>query len=333
MVGIVLSPGLLKHKEKEVTISEAIQVGVRKLETAGIVDARVDAEWLLAWTLGVRRMKLYLDLGKTLEGEQTARYEQVLARRAEREPLQHVMGTAEFCGREFEVNRDVLIPRPETEGLAMLAVEEVRRSMTQRAGLGAEREPVRVLDYGTGSGCLAITIGLESRERGPCGEGADPREGHRQMGCWVVALDVSSSALSVARRNAARLGLQEGREIRFVMGDGFGALDPDWAPFDVIVTNPPYIPSAEIAALEPEVRDHDPRLALDGGLDGLDYYRELAGRGERWVSAGGMMMMEFGDGQEGAIAELFVKAGWRVGSPILDDTGRPRILVARCGVK
>ena len=332
-MGIVLSPGLLKHKEKEVTISEAIQVGVRKLETAGIVDARVDAEWLLAWVLGVRRMNLYLDLGKELENEQTERYGVLLARRAEREPLQHVMGTAEFCGREFEVSRDVLIPRPETEGLAMLAVEEVRRLMAERAGVGEERGPVRVLDYGTGSGCLAITVGLESREGDAFYAVASERARRRDVGCWVVALDVSSSALNMARRNAARLGLEEGREIRLVMGDGFGALEPDWAPFDVIVTNPPYIASGEIATLEPEVRDYDPRLALDGGPDGLDYYRELASRGGRWVSAGGVLLMEFGDGQEGAIAELFGEAGWRVGLPILDDTGRPRILVARCGVK
>ena len=182
----------------------------------------------------------------------------MVRRRERREPLQHLLGTVCFCGFELIVNRDVLIPRPETEVLAEMAWTH----LLERQGC----EPPTVLDFGTGSGCVAIAIA------------------HHVPSARVHALDASPSAVGVARQNAALQGLSE--RIQFNMGDAFAAV-PGGLRFDLIVTNPPYIPSGEIDGLEPEVRDHDPRMALDGGRDGLAFYRLLAAEAPAHLNAGG----------------------------------------------
>src|SRR5581483_6440287 len=167
--------------------------------------------------------------------------------------------------------------------------------------------PPSALDFGTGSGCLAIASAVKS----PAAQ--------------VSAVDISPDALAVARQNAARHQVES--RIQFFAGDGFAAL-PSGAQFDLIVANPPYIPSQEIGTLEPEVRDHDPRLALDGGADGLEFYRRLAGEAGAFLKPGGRIMLEFGDGQEGAIQNLFGQQKWIVEAVKTDYSGRPRILIA-----
>ena len=168
--------------------------------------------------------------------------------------------------------------------------------------------PVSVLDFGTGTGCLAIYLARQSPTT------------------RVLALDVSPAALQVARDNAARHGVAG--QIQCLQGDGLDAL-PENARFDLIVSNPPYIPTAEIDALAPEVRDHDPRLALDGGADGLKFYRDLGKRAGAILHPGGRMLCEFGDGQAEAIRAIFTGHGWWIEAVEPDYAGRPRIVIAR----
>ncbi len=346
-------------------------MGMRVLTEAGVENARADVEWLIASCLETRRMQSYLNLNRDLDEMQQRHFESSLRRRAAREPLQHILGTAEFFGRSFEVNRFVLIPRPETELLADLGVRHLRQQPepSQRP-VGEVRHsgsPLLALDFGTGSGCLAVTLALEigGREHvhtadeirgreppmweGRCGLTEPPKPtSSRSPDCWVptpssasrfterreveiTAIDISLDAIEVARRNARRHGCEGA--VRFFQGDGFAALrsvvPSAMERFDLILTNPPYIPWGEILGLQPEVRDYDPVLALDGGEDGLDFYRRLAVEASVWMRETGVLMAEFGDGQFEKIAGLFRDAGWVVEEPIRDDSGRLRILIAR----
>jgi release factor glutamine methyltransferase len=243
-------------------------------------------------------MKLYLNFDRPMSEADVDSYRELVQRRGKREPLQHIIGTVSFCGLELMVNGQVLIPRPETELLAERAVQWTK----------ARHQPVSVLDFGTGSGCLAIAVASQ------CPTAA------------IDALDASAGALGVAKENAARHGLA-GR-IQFVEGLGLDAL-PLESRYDLVVTNPPYVPSGEINSLMPEVRDHDPVLALDGGPDGLDFYRVLANGLRSRLQAQGAVMMEFGYGQAAAIAEIFSLAGWGKGEVIRDYSGCERIFIAQ----
>lgn len=280
------------------TVRETLRHAADRLQRAGVESGRLEAEWLLAHVLAVPRMDLFLEQARELSGTEIGSLDRLVERREKREPLQHLLGTAEFCGRVFTVNRHVLIPRPETELLAQLAV-----GLGRTAGLSP-----RILDFGTGSGCLAVTLALDL------------------PGAEVHAVDISAEALTVAQANAATLGAAD--KVRFHLGDGFKALPPDLR-FDLIVTNPPYIPSAEVQTLQPEVRDFDPMLALDGGADGLDFYRRLAEEASDWMVAGGQLLAEFGEGQGPDLRRIFEQAGWTVESILPDDTDRERMLHAR----
>ncbi|GDY22949.1 release factor glutamine methyltransferase [Verrucomicrobiota bacterium] len=283
------------------TVWDAIRSGAERLAAAGVESSRLESEWLLAHVLGVPRLRLVLEAGRAVtEGEARA-FSDLVASRATRRPLQHLVGSVSFCGFEFAVNPSVLIPRPETELLA------------ERAWLFLlvppqpwTHAPV-VLDFGTGSGCLAVTLAVKC------------------PAAVVHAVDISPDALAVARGNAARHGV-DGR-VSFHLGDGFAAL-PEDVRFDLLVGNPPYIPSGEIAGLQPEVRDHDPRLALDGGADGLDFYRRIAHEAPAWLRPEARVMLEFGDGQGGALRALFSGGRWRCEGIFPDDSGRERILIA-----
>ncbi len=281
------------------TVLEVIQRSTEFLGRKGVESPRLQVELLLAEVLKMPRMKLYLNFDRVLAAGELDALREMVRRRGEREPLQHIVGHAPFCGMEFAVNRDVLVPRPETE----LLVEEGLKVL---ATLPAPRT---VLDFGTGSGCVAIAIASRAPD-----------------GTTVHALDVSEAALAVARGNAVRLGLAE--RVQFHGGDGFTAL-PAGMRFDLLVSNPPYIPRGEIATLEPEVRDYDPHSALDGGADGLDFYRRLADEGRARMKPGGWMLLEFGDGQHVTVAPIFQDRGWRVDQVLKDFTGRERILIAQ----
>ena len=280
------------------TVIEAIQLGSSRLENVGVESPRLNAEMLVADALDVRRLSLFLDSRRRLSAEQAAAFEAALRRREAREPIQHILGTAEFFGRVFRVNRHVLVPRPETELLAEWALQTLDES--------SRTEPA-VLDFGTGSGCLAITLALERKS------------------AVVHAVDVSPEALAVAKANAASLGAG----VAFHLGDGFTAL-PSGLLLDGIVSNPPYIPSAEIAGLDPEVRDHDPLLALDGGADGLGFYRRLAVEAPGRLKDGGWLAVEFGDGQGGDLLGIFGAAPWSGAEVRADDAGRGRMLRVFC---
>jgi release factor glutamine methyltransferase len=229
-------------------------------------------------------------------------FRELIKRRGQREPLQHIVGSTSFCGFEIAVSRDVLVPRPETELLA-------ERGWTFLNQLSPTNpQPSTALDFGTGSGCVAIALASKC----PAAE--------------VYAIDISPEALALARQNAARHGLAE--RIRFLEGDGFAAL-PEGTRFDLIISNPPYIPSGDIASLQAEVRDYDPHRALDGGADGLDYGRRLAAECAPFLKPHGRVMLEFGDGQAEGLREILQEQLWIVEAIEADYTHRPRIMVAR----
>lgn len=281
------------------TVLEVIQKSSEFLAKKDVESARLQTELLLAHVLKMPRMKLYLNFDRTLSSTELDTLRALIKRRGQREPLQHILESTSFCGIEIAVNAHVLVPRPETELLAECGWQFLSTLNPQSS---------TALDFGTGSGCVAIALAVNCPT------------------ARVYALDVSSEALAVARRNAARHGV-DGR-IEFVTGDGFAAL-PAGARFDLIISNPPYIPTAEIASLPPEVRDHDPRVALDGGADGLDFYREFAARATGWLNPGGKIMLELGDGQADAVRQLFAAQLWIVEAVTADYSHRPRILIAR----
>ena len=266
------------------------------LEQAGVENAAANAEWMMADVIGCTRPALPLHWTETLESAQIQRWQSLLAGRANRIPLQHLLGTAQFCGLEFKVDRSVLVPRPETELLAEAAWV-----------VAAVKESAVVMDIGTGSGCLAVAVAVHAEET------------------TVHALDVSAAALNMARANAERHGVAN--RITFHEGDALVAL-PIAGLFDVIVSNPPYIPSSEIESLQIEVRDHDPRLALDGGADGLEFYRSLAGHCLPRLRPDGRLLLEIGDGQAQAVAELILANGGRVLEILPDLNNIERIVVA-----
>lgn len=277
---------------------EVIQRSTDFLAKKGVDSPRLQVELLLAHVLQLPRLKLYLDFEREIAGHDLDLIRDLVQRRALREPLQHILGSASFCGLEIKVNRNVLVPRPETELLAEAGWLFLRT-------LG---HPPRALDIGTGSGCIAIALASN------CSSAS------------VMTVDVSEAALAVARENAALNNVVS--RVQFAVSDLFGEI-PKTSRFDLLISNPPYIPGQEIAALEPEVREFDPRVALDGGADGLDFYRRLSRESPDFLAPGGRMMLEFGDGQDAAIAKLFVEQKWIVEAVKPDYSGRPRILIAR----
>ena len=257
------------------TVGEAIDRAAIALRLAGIEDGRVDAEWLLAETLGLGRGRLHVQARQTLETDDVARYVSVLSRRVAREPLQHIMGREGFRGLTVRVSADALVPRPETELLAGWALELL--TPTPR--------PL-VIDVGTGSGCIACALAAER---------PDAR---------VLALDLSPAAASLARANAEALGL--GARVSVHVGDLFTALAPG-VRADVIVSNPPYLPSGLIPTLAAEVSRHDPRLALDGGDDGLAIMRRLVTDAPAHLTPGGWLVLETAGGEQIAAVETVMR--------------------------
>ena len=279
-----------------VRVTEALKQATELLQDSGVEDAAANTQWLMSHILGCRRTELALKLSDLLSDEEQARWDEVVAKRIQRIPLQHIIGTVDFCGIELDVNEHVLIPRPETELLAEMAWVTAT-SMNQAS----------VLDIGTGSGCLAISIALNAKDAA------------------VHALDICPKALKVARANASRHELK--KRITFHEADMRRPL-PLVREWDLIVTNPPYVPSRDIKDLEPEVRDHDPRKALDGGADGLDYYRLLAVNWLPRLRVGGRFMLEVGNGQASAVAALIGDHGGRVIEVLPDLNNVERIVVA-----
>jgi release factor glutamine methyltransferase len=280
-----------------VTVLEVIQRSTEFLTNKGVESPRLQTELLLAHLLSMPRMNLYLNFERKLSEAELGSFRQLIRRRGQREPLQHIVGSTSFCGLELAVNRHVLIPRPETELLAEQGWSFLN-SLTP--------EPSTALDLCTGSGCLAITIAVHC------------------PGTRLFATDISAEALELAKQNAARHDVLE--RIVFLQGDLFAAFEST-EPFDLVVSNPPYVPAGEIPSLQIEVRDHDPRQALDGGPDGLEFYRRLALESKRFLKPSGKIMLEFGDGQAPAIREIFESQKWIVEAIVEDYTRRLRIII------
>ncbi|MBW4054284.1 MAG: peptide chain release factor N(5)-glutamine methyltransferase [Proteobacteria bacterium] len=242
------------------------------LLSKGIPNARLEAEWLLCAATGLDRVGLYLQHDKPLNEQELAVYREMIARRARREPLQHILGSQEFYGRDYEVSADVLIPRHDTEVL-------ITEAITRHPGAHS------VLDIGTGSGCIAVTLVMHLLQSA------------------VTATDISAEALVVAQRNADK----HGASIEFLLGSMF--IPVSGRSFDLIVSNPPYIPTGDIVTLSPEVRDYDPAIALDGGNDGFYIYRTLIPSAVEHLNSGGWLMVEIGIGQAKDVVQLFKKSG------------------------
>jgi len=303
-----------------VTVLEAIQKSTEFLGKKNVGSPRLQTELLLAHLLKMPRMKLYLNFERVLTRPETDVFRELIKRRGQREPLQHITGSTSFCGFEIAVNRHALVPRPETE---LLAETGWNFLVTCHSSLAT------ALDFGTGSGGIAIALAAKCPK------------------AKIVATDISADALALAKENAA--GNQVAGRIEFLQGDGFAVLpkvaqasslspssqkegDAGGTPallFDLIISNPPYIPSAEIETLQPEVRDFDPRAALDGGVDGLDFYRMFAVQAKPFLKLGGKIMLEFGDGQAQAICKIFENEKWIVEAVKDDYSQRARILVAK----
>jgi release factor glutamine methyltransferase len=262
------------------TVTSLLRWAALYLESYGIDTPRLDAELLLGAVLGLDRLQLYLQHDRPLEPAELARFKGLIIRRREREPLAYITGAREFCSLPLKVNPAVLIPRPETELLVETAVGIIDEGYPAGAG---------VVDFGTGSGAVVLALAAHFR--------------HRPGFHWR-GIDISAAAVALARENAARLNLQE---VRFDIID-MAAVQPPAGGWDVIVSNPPYIIHDDLAGLQPEVQQ-EPAVALDGGPDGLNYYRLLAGRGGQLLAPGGWILFEVGAGQAPAVAGLLAAAG------------------------
>ncbi len=264
----------------------------------GIESPRLNAELLLCRLLGVKRIQLYLQFDRPLGEAELNRFREMVRRRGQRVPLQYVTGIAYFRNGEFEAGEGVLIPRPETEIVVDVAIRRIHESGGRR-----------ILDFGAGSGCIAVSLVNEV-------EYAE-----------VVGLERSDTALAYARKNAER----NKADLNRLTWTRSSQLDSSLGCFDLIVSNPPYIPANGIPGLQPEVR-FEPAEALDGGADGLDYYRLFARKAPEVLKPGGWLVAEIGFGQKDAIGEIFQAAGkWRTIAFHPDLAGIPRVLEVQLG--
>ena len=280
------------------TIGRLLDWTTGYLKDKGMSSPRLEAQVLLAHALKCSRTALYTRFEEQPTEPDRVAFRELVQRRVKGSPVAHLVGRKEFFSLEFEVGPAVLVPRADSEWL-----------VTECLTLAKPMSAPRILDVGTGSGCLAVALASQHKTAN------------------VTAIDLSPDALAVARRNADKHKLTD--RIRFLEGDLFAPL-PEGERFDFIVSNPPYIPSGVIPTLAPEVRDHDPHLALDGGPDGFAVIDRLLAESPKYLEPGGYLLVEIGYDQEAAGRERFERAGgWELGKTIQDGEGRPRVLRAR----
>ena len=260
----------------ENTISEQLKIATEELKKAGIENARLDAEVLLAYILNTRRLALYVQGTKVLDEKQITRYHNLIRRRLERIPVAYLTGHKEFMGLNFAVTPDVLIPRPDTEILAQGVIEHLQ----------SYNRKIKMADLGTGSGaiCVSILKFVENVE--------------------VAAVDISKKALEIAQFNAEKFNVED--KITFYEGNLFEPLEGQ--SFDVIVSNPPYISAKDFEKLQIEVKG-EPRLALDGGTDGLKFYRQIVSEAPKFLTADGFLAMELGFNHSEPVRHLIEDSG------------------------
>ena len=258
----------------------------------GVPNAVLDADLLIAHSLGLKRLDLYLDLDRPLTEVQLTGLRPLVKRRSQREPLQYILGTVEFCDLILKVDARALIPRPETEELVELIVEKLKVQLA----------PQRICDLGTGTGALALALATQYPE------------------AEVVAVDFSEEAAALASENVERLGLS--KQVTVKLGSWFEPLS-GMQPFDLIVSNPPYLTEAEMSTAQAEVVDHEPIAALVSGSDGLDDLRVIIKSAPMYLAEGGLLVMETGIAQQEALGQLANEAGLK--SECFEDmSGRPR---------
>jgi release factor glutamine methyltransferase len=281
------------------TLRRVLRDATKLLQAAGIESARLDAEVLMCHALRIEKSQLYLSFDERLEPSARYQFDIFAMRRVRREPVAYITGRQEFWSRDFLVTPDVLIPRPETERLVEISLE--------CAGAFDGDSPLRILDVGTGSGAIAVTMAKELPQ------------------AQVIATDISLVALKIARHNATCHRVAD--RIQFVGGNLFDAIRE--RGFHLIVANPPYVRRGDFAALAPEVSQWEPRTALDGGVDGLDYYRGIVAQGFRHLVPGGALIMEIGAAMAGEIAELLSAASNYTPPLVYQDYARnDRVIVA-----
>jgi len=279
--------------------SVVVETAAASLAVAGIGSAHLDAQLLLAAAAHVDRANL-LSGSVDLSPETLRHFAAMIDRRAAREPMAYILGRREFYSLEFQVNREVLIPRPQTETVVDVALEFI-----------AEHPRARILDLGTGSGAIAVALAANAPQ------------------VSIVATDIGRPALALARRNAVNTKVAE--RIGFVAADLFERLEagPGLGKFDLVVSNPPYIVDDQVARLEPEVRNFEPQVALRGGPDGLDFFRRLAAGVRSRLEPGGLLVLEVGAGQDRAVATILAAAGMHPAGVIKDLDGIARVVTAR----
>ncbi len=282
------------------TLEELLKEGIRQLMEAQAPEAKLDAQMLLQEAFGLDMVHFLMNRRKPLEESQTVQesmevYKEMIQKRCKRIPLQYILGTQEFMGLTFEVNGHVLIPRQDTETLVETVLEEQKDKNK------------KVLDLCTGSGCIAVSLAALG--------------GYKE----VTATDLSQEALKVAKRNANRL-LEE-NYLCLRQGDLFHALLPG-ETYDILTCNPPYIPTEIIKELQPEVKNYEPFMALDGHGDGLEFYRQIADQARDWLNSSGWIYLEIGYDQANAVSSLLEKAGFDNIKVIKDAPGLDRVV---CG--
>ncbi|HEY5894888.1 MAG TPA: peptide chain release factor N(5)-glutamine methyltransferase [Chthoniobacterales bacterium] len=278
------------------TVLEILQSTTGYFQKHGVENPRLNAEHLLAHVLKLKRIDLYLEFDRELFEDELAPLRELVRKRGQGTPLQHLLGTVEFYGREFACDARALIPRPETEHLIEVLLPLVKASNGRR-----------LIDVGTGTGVIALTLAAELPE------------------AEVYAVDVSNAALALAQENATKLALSE--RVRFIKGDLLSDID---GPFDWIVANLPYIPSDDIPTLSPEVQ-FDPVSALDGGADGLDLIRKLILQASHKLTPNGGIALEIGHDQSERAFPLLEAANFRDIRIVKDYQGVPRFLIAHYG--
>lgn len=285
-----------------ISVRQALQEGAESLFRMGVESARIDAELLLGMVLGQKREGLYLSGDRLLKTGERSLFYQALRRRGQREPLAYITGEREFWSLDFIVTPHVLVPRPETECLVEVALELAKQS--------DRNLPLKILDLGTGSGAVAVSLATELGDS------------------QVWATDLSTEVLGIAEVNSDRHRVRE--RIRFLEGDLFEPFAVDPVFFHLVVSNPPYVLRGEIGNLPPEIRDWEPRLALDGGLDGLDLYRRIVEQGHYYLADGGLMVLEIGACMGEEVSRLFARLNCYSTTTVYRDyAGRDRVVVAR----
>lgn len=278
----------------EILIKDIINQGKLVLEKAGVTDAVTDS-WLLAeFVFGITKSGFYINPDVKTDSEKADRYMELINKRADKIPLQHITGIQEFMGFDFKVNENVLIPRQDTELLVENAVEYIN-SLNRK---------VKVLDMCTGSGCIAISVDKMC----PLAE--------------VTAVDISDKALEVAREN----GRSNDADVEFIQSDLFENISDK---FDVIISNPPYIETAVVETLMEEVREHEPMLALDGDADGLKFYRIISEKAKDYLGEGGIIMYEIGYDQGVTVPEILEENKFKDIKVYKDLSGNDRVVIAR----